>query len=263
MMTFTIDLISDLHLHTWPTQPLENQATSHHCLVVGDVTKDRNLLYQHLTHLGRCYQAVFYIDGNDEHRESLDNLGNSYKTLTKGLAKIPNLVYLQDNVVVIDGVAIVGTNGWWNFDFDISLDPEQSALWYKEKENIGDLEIQNIKQAANIDATYMTSSIRRLQRHRDVKKIIVATHTVPNPDLISHDVDLNGKLKFNTMGNRYLQHSLVVDTENKIHTWCFGHYHNSVDQYKDGVRYVNNCRGRGDSKYSTYAYHPKRIIVEY
>lgn len=263
MMTFTLDLISDLHLHTWPTEPLNNHATSHHCLVVGDVTNDRQRLIQHLTHLGRCYQAVFYIDGNDEHRDNLNNLGDSYKTLASDLEKIPNLVYLQDNVVVIEGIAIVGTNGWWNFDFDTSIDPVQSMLWYKEKENLNDFEIQNIRKAANIDATYMMSSIKRLQRHRDVKKIIVATHTVPDPDLIAHDIDLDGKLKFNTMGNRYLQHALDVDTESKIHTWCFGHYHGSIDQIKDGVRYVNNCRGRGDSKYSTYAYHPKRITVEY
>ena len=111
MMTFTIDLISDLHLHTWPTEPLENQATSYHCLVVGDVTNDRRLLTRHLAHLGRCYQAVFYIDGNDEHRDNLDNLGESYKTLARDLSKIPNVVYLQDNVVVVEGVAIIGTNG--------------------------------------------------------------------------------------------------------------------------------------------------------
>lgn len=263
MMTFTIDLISDLHLHTWPTEPLENQATSYHCLVVGDVTNDRRLLTRHLAHLGRCYQAVFYIDGNDEHRDNLDNLGESYKTLARDLSKIPNVVYLQDNVVVVEGVAIIGTNGWWNFDFDHSIDPVQSALWYKEKEQLNDLEIENIRKAANIDATYMMQSIRRLQKHRDVKKIIVATHTVPDPDLIAHDIDLDGKLKFNTMGNKYLQYALDVDTENKVHTWCFGHYHGSVDQTKNGVRYVNNCRGRGDSKYSTYAYHPKRITVEY
>jgi hypothetical protein len=34
------------------------------------------------------------------------------------------VVYLQDNVVVINGVAILGTNGWWGFDFDNTIDPE-------------------------------------------------------------------------------------------------------------------------------------------
>jgi len=52
------------------------------------------------------------------------------------------------------------------------------------------------------------------------------------------------------------------DTENKIHTWCFGHYHNSVDRVIDNIRYINNCRGRGDTEYKHPVYFPKRIDVD-
>ena len=102
-----------------------------------------------------------------------------------------------------------------------------------------------------------------MQTHRDVKKIVIATHTVPMPDLIAHDIDLANKLKFNTMGNRHMLNALNVDTEHKIDTWCFGHYHGKVDQYRDGVRYVNNCRGRGNTPWSQYVYHPLRVVVDY
>ena len=30
------------------------------------------------------------------------------------------------------------------------------------------------------------------------------------------------------MGNPHMQLVIDEDTENKIHTWCFGHYHKSV-----------------------------------
>ena len=113
------------------------------------------------------------------------------------------------------------------------------------------------------DANYMMSSVRRLQTHVDVKKIVIATHTVPNPQLISHDIDLVGSLRFNTMGNAYMRNVLAMDTEKKIHTWCFGHYHRDVDQLHDGIRYVNNCRGRGDTQYSNWVYHPKRITIDF
>ena len=64
------------------------------------------------------------------------------------------------------------------------------------------------------------------------------------------------------MGNKHLQLVLNEDTENKIHTWCFGHYHKSVDRTLGGIRYVNNCRGRGESEWCQVAYYPKRITVE-
>jgi predicted phosphodiesterase len=91
----------------------------------------------------------------------------------------------------------------------------------------------------------------------------MVTHTVPLPELIYHDIELADRLPFNTMGNRFMQNALEMDTEHKIDTWCFGHYHGKIDQYREGVRYVNNCRGRGNTPYSQYAYHPLRITVEY
>lgn len=264
MMQFTFDLISDLHVETWD-EPFDwsGRATSAHCIVVGDITTDRSKLIECLVHLGQCYQAVFYIDGNTEHTEYRDRLTESYQDLVFRINTIPNVVYLQDNVVVIDGIALLGTNGWWGFSFDVGIDPEESALWYQEKENLSRDAINSIKQMATTDANYLISSVKRLQTHTDIKKIVMITHTVPAPELISHDIELEGTLRFNTMGNKLMQYALTQDTEGKIHTWCFGHYHGSIDQTRNGIRYVNNCRGRGDTKYSQWVYHPKRIVVEY
>jgi hypothetical protein len=263
-MEFAFDLISDLHLETWTTgDDWSGRATSPHCVVAGDVCKDRSQLIRFLRHLGTCYQGVFYIDGNDEHKHSMPNLGASYRNLMHQVSRLPNVVYLQDNVIVVNGVAILGTNGWWSFDLDLTVNPEEVREWLQQKENYSPGITAQIRQAANTDANYVIASIRRLQTHMDVKKIVVVTHTVPRADLISHDPLLVNTPKFNCMGNRYVSAALDVDTERKIHTWCFGHYHNKVDQYRDGVRWVNNCRGRGDSNYSQWAYNPLRIIIDY
>lgn len=264
MMQFTIDLISDLHLESWQ-QPLvwTGMATSPYCLVLGDVTADRELLTIFLTHLGQCYHAVFYVDGNNEHKGRMNDLTDSYKDLSNLLEKIPNVVYLQDNVVIVDGVAILGTNGWWGFDFDLSVSPEQSALWYQEKTQLDSSAAHNIRKASTADANYMIASVKKLQTYCDVKKIIMATHTVPDNRLIQHDISLDGTLRFNCMGNSFMTHALYMDTEKKIHTWCFGHYHGNVDQTREGVRYVNNCRGRSGAVYSQHVYHPRQIVVDY
>jgi predicted phosphohydrolase len=206
---------------------------------------------------------VFYIDGNDEHHDYLHTLGYSYADLVSRVNNIPNVVYLQDNVVVIDGVAILGTNGWWGFDFDLGIDYIGCQEWYREKFEISESAAQNVARLANTDSVYMSSSIKRLQTHKDVKKIVVVTHTVPDPVLISHDINLEGTWRLNTMGNQLMRQAHQVDTEKKIHTWCFGHYHSAVDQVRDNVQYINHCRGRGNTDYGQHVYYPRRITVNF
>jgi len=262
-MRFAFDLISDLHVDTWDTFDWTDQPTSTVCVVAGDVARDRNKVIETLTHLGRVYQAVFYIDGNSEHEDYLDNLDASYADLVESINAIPNVVFMLDNVVVMDGVAILATNGWWTYDFDLLVNPEQSIAFCQEKYHLTHQQAKRIGKAGTMDATYMVSSIRRLQTHMDVKKIVVVTHTVPDPQLIAHDIQLENTHKFNCMGNRYMMQAMAADISDKIHTWCFGHYHNNVDQIRSGIRFVNNCRGRGDTEHKNYVYYPKRIVVEF
>jgi hypothetical protein len=260
-MTFTFDLISDLHIETWEEFDWTHQATSPYCIVVGDVCRDRQVLIDTLTHLGEQYAGVFYIDGNDEHRYFLEDIGESYHNLSQVIEKIPNVVYMQDNVVIINGVAFLATNGWWCYDFDPTLDVEQSIAHYQDRMQISRQAATAITGFAYHDAAYLINSVNRLQTHKDVKSIVMISHTLPAPWLVEHDVDLVGTWRFNTMGNRHLELALAEDTENKITTWCFGHYHKSVDRMHNGIRYVSNCRGRGDTEWKQTAYYPKRIDV--
>ena len=261
-MSFAFDLISDLHSETWPEFVWTGQATSAYCVVTGDLARDRKTVLDMLRHLGQCYQAVFYIDGNDEHRYHYDDLNASYADLARRIKKISNVVFLQDNVVVIDGVAILGTNGWWTYDLDLSIDAEQTSQWFQEQCQVSAVVAKTVGRMATTDATYMVSSIKRLQTHADVRKIVCVTHTVPHASLIAHDIGLVDTLRFNTMGNGFMMRALSADTEKKLHTWCFGHYHGSIDQIREGVRFVNNCRGRGDTEWRQYVYHPKRIVID-
>jgi len=263
-MTFAFDLISDLHVDTWDTFDWTDQATSPYCVIAGDIAQDRSQLIDTLTHLGTCYPGgVFYIDGNDEHRCFLTDLGASYQELTQEISNIPNVIYLQDHVVIVNGVAFLATNGWWCYDFDSSLDLEQSIEWYRNRYGITHNEAMGINGVAYHDAAYMINSVYQLQTHAEVRAIVVISHTVPAPWIIDHDIDLIGTWRFNCMGNRHLEQALKEDTECKIKVWCFGHYHRSVDRNFAGVRYVNNCRGRGDTEYCQSAYYPKRIEIKF
>jgi predicted phosphohydrolase len=262
-MQMTFDLISDLHLGPHETLDWMGQATSPICIVAGDISRDVEVVRETLEHLGKCYQAVFYIDGNNEHRYNLDVIEQSYSILEHAITDIPNVVFLQNNCVIINGVAIIGTNGWWTWDFDRNIDEQQCKLWWTDVMKTNYNTTTDIEAVAFDDVAYLINSVKKLQTHSDVKRIVVVTHTVPAMDLISHDVTITDTYEFNKMGNSHMSLVLDEDTENKIDTWCFGHYHNSVDRNINGVRYVNNCKGRQEDSGWTPTYYPKRISIDF
>lgn len=258
-MQFSFDLISDLHVESWNNFDWTDKPTSPYCVVAGDVARDRTLLVETLQHLGTVYAGVFYIDGNEEHKNYYNDLGDSYRDLKQAIADIPNVIYIHDNVIIINGVAILATNGWWSWDFDNTIDFDQSIEWFKNKTLVTDGAVAEIAECAYNDTLYLANSVRKLQTHPEVHRIVIISHTVPLPELVMPDPDLAGSWRFNVMGNKHLMRIVDEDTENKINTWCFGHYHRPVDQIYNGIRFVNNCRGRGDSEWRQTVYQPKRI----
>jgi hypothetical protein len=261
-MTFAFDLISDLHVETWDSFDWTDQPTSPYCVVAGDVGKDQRRVAKTLEHLGQCYAGVFYIDGNDEHRDFLEDLGSSYKSLKQHLSKLNDVVYLQNNVVIINGVAILATNGWWDYNF-AGLHPSSEAKqWYCDYTQSSHEAADTVAGISHHDSTYLSNSVKKLQTHKEVKSIVIVTHTLPAPWICSHEIGLSSHARVESMGNKNLQECLKQDTENKIRTWAFGHYHGSVDQNVNNIRYVSNPRGRGNTPWSQIAYYPKRIEVE-
>lgn len=261
-MKFAFDLISDLHVETWPQFDWSGQATSPFCVVAGDVAQDPDMVKQTLEHLSKVYRAVFYIDGNDEHKSNWADIGGSYQNLAQTVEQIRDVVYLRENVVIINGVAIVGANGWWTWDFDPAADIVQTQQWFQHHYHCNADTAHNISHLAINDAMYLAATIKKLQTHVDARQIVFVTHTVPLHQLVQHDIPLTQSHRVNIMGNSLMKDLLAVDTEHKIKTWCFGHYHGSVDQISNGVRYVNNCRGRGDSDWHQSVYYPRRIEIE-
>jgi hypothetical protein len=261
-MQFAFDLISDLHVETWDQFNWEGHPTAPYCVVAGDVSRDPEIVMETLEHLGKQYAGVFYIDGNEEHRYYLEDLGGSYKVLSEAINGIRNVVFMQDNVVIVNGVAILATNGWWTYDFTSTFDVEESIEWYQDYVQISNSSAHAITGVAYHDAAYIINSVNKLQRQQDVSAIVIVSHTLPAPWLIEHDIDLADTVRFNTMGNRHIQLAMDEDTENKIKAWCFGHYHKSIDRAFSGIRYVSNPRGRGNTPWSQNPYYPKRIEIE-
>lgn len=216
------DIISDLMLTPEECFNWEGKATSLYCIVAGNVSSDFRTTIQTLTHISKFYQGVFYIMGDHEYSETDDILGYTERLL-EYCSRIPNLAVLYHHVIIVDGVAVLGCNGW---------DTEKDVMEQRLQ-----------------DIVYLKKSIEKLQRHLDVKKIIIVSNGVPNKDLYF------GEVPYYADDMMPLDYCLESDTEFKVTNWIFGKYEKIVDTRLNGINYVNN------PYYKRIPYWAKRISI--
>lgn len=215
MQDIGFDVISDLNLSEDDSFNWENKATSLYCLVAGNVSSDLRTIVQTLAHLGRLYQGVFYVPGPLEY-EGTEDVQSRTDQLFNIVNVITNVRMLYRHVLIVDGVAVIGVNGW---------------------NHVGNiLTLENLMEAAarHDDITYLHKSIGKLQKHLDVKKIIVMTSGVPSeelyfgetPEIVEDQIPLCAVLG--------------SDTEHKVTHWVFGTYDKTADTYLNNINYVNN-----------------------
>ena len=213
-MKIGFDLISDLNLSE-DNFDWEGKVTSLFCIVAGNISNDLAIVEKTLSQLSDLYQRVFYIDGALEHT----NLDNYYDTIgiIQGICDtLENVVYLHDNIAILNDIAIVGCNGWNNC-----------------KQPESDEDALRLNAVAFQDVVYLTRTIQKLQVYNDVEKILVVTSTVPSDDVCFGDM-------ITDMETPHPVLCLMNDTENKVKMWAFGSYENTVSNLLNDIQYVNN-----------------------
>jgi hypothetical protein len=230
MQEIGFDIISDLNLNPNDSFNWENKATSLYCIVAGNISSNLRTVMQVLIHLSSKYQAVFFVPGKLEY-EHCDSLLTRTKELLAITDGIPNVSILHNNVIVVDGVALLGSNGWGNI---------QNTL---DSKNI------TMTAAKYEDFTYLVSCLSKLQKHLDVKKVVVITSAVPKEELYF------GEVPENVVDQIPLYNILESDTEKKVSHWIFGTYDKPVDTTIDNINYISN------SKNQYGPYHAKRLSV--
>lgn len=231
-MEIGFDLISDLNLDANDGFTWENKATSLYCLIAGNISSDLRTVAKVLSHLSNFYQGVFYIPGSLEYRDA-ENIDLRTNELVRICHQYKNIAILYQHVVIIDGIAILGVNGWYG---NLTIEDLETELIVQEKRHE--------------DIHYLKHSLDKLQRHLDVKKIIIITNSVPGenlyfgeiPDYVRHQLPLDL--------------TLFADTEHKITHWLFGTHGKIVDTVINNINYVNN------PKLNRNPYWAKRINVE-
>ena len=230
-MTIGFDVISDLNLSPEDSFNWEGKATSLYCIIAGNISNDLRTIHQTLLHLSRFYQGVFYTLGSLEYDGVID-IDKRTEDLGRLCRTIKNVAVLHHHVVIIDGIAIAGANGWYGNTIPSDLETEVK-----------------IEAQRHEDIVYVKSTVERLQRHLDVKKIIIVSNSVPGPELYFGEdpASVQSQLNLNLI--------LPVDTEKKITHWVYGTYGKVVDTVINNVNYINN------SSFKRKPYWAKRIEV--
>lgn len=212
------DVISDLALDSAQDFDWQDRVTSLNCIVAGNVSAHLDVVRGVLEHLSEVYAAVFYIDGGLEHPD-LETAAETQAVINKICKSIPRVFYLYGNAIVLDGLAVLGVNGW-----------------YANRPTTDD-EIEILRnEILRIDnSNYLGRTITTLQKHPDVQEILVVTGCLPAQELMF------GETKYaETPESLGPVQALEFDSENKAKTWVYGGYPCDTDTTIAGVRYVSN-----------------------
>jgi hypothetical protein len=229
-MKVAFDIISDLNLSESSEFDWTGQPTSLFCVIPGNISPDVPVVYKTLRHLSSIYHGVFYIDGAIENKDVYGR-DQRNKDLQKIAGSFHNVVYLHNNVVVVDGVALIGINGWYNNYHENNIVDEFHTTSYRYE-----------------DIDYLEKTIEKLQLHNDVKRIMVISNSVPSKELyfgeFNHNEDELSPVN-----------ALYKDTEHKVTHWVYGTYGKIVDTTLNSVNYVSN------GKFDRNPYYAKRIEI--
>ena len=231
-MKIGFDLISDLNLSPGAEFNWEGKATSLYCVIAGNISHDLRTIALTLSHLSQFYQGIFYTMGSLEYH-GIEDINARTDELMRICYNITNVSVLHHHVIIIDGVAILGCNGWYCNTSNSDLIMETKVQTHRYE-----------------DLGYLKNSIEKLQRHLDVTKILLVTNSVPNNDLYF------GKAPPQVDNQLPPSITLAADTQSKISHWVFGTDEKIVDTVIHDINYVSN------PKYNREPYWAKRIEIE-
>lgn len=230
-MNIGFDIISDLNLTPEDKFDWEGKATSLYCVIAGNISNDLRTIRHTLLHLSKFYQGVFYTAGALEY-DGVSDINRRTDEIIRLTSSVKNVALLHHNVVIVDGIALVGVNGWYGNYQPTDLITEAS-----------------MEQHRHEDIAYLKSTIERLQKHLDVKRIFILSSSVPNVNLyFGEDPD-------SASTQLPVDVALIADTEKKVSHWAYGTYGKVVDTVLNNINYINN------SSYKRQPYWAKRIEI--
>ena len=256
-------LLSDLHLEfgrfTFPRLTTDKETT---LLLAGDIelTRKKGVMRALMQLLSNQFKHVVYVYGNHEYYDT--NFGSADRLATKLSLEFDNVSILNNDVMYVDDVAVIGATLWTDFDKENPIIMNQINDRYN---GLTDYQVIRKGQSAapNVDASYekITPSFI-LYKHYESRefifnqiakekklgrKVIVVSHHGPTWQSVSSNYicdNMNGGY-VSDLSEEILNHNPEV--------WVHGHVHNSFDYLVGDTRVLCNPRG----------YYPSNLNKEF
>ena len=257
-MNYSFDVISDLYLTDQDHFDFKNQQTSMFCVVAGNISSDLLVVHSVLKHLSTLYKHVFFIDGMLEHSVDWSKINETQAFLEAIASELDNVVYLHNRVIITNGIAILGTNGWSNFNVSDTENFLNTQTEFMSRYNASEHDVRIIMGAGINDINYLGTSLEKLQRHQDVQKICVVTSAIPDLKLIQ-PTSVNAKIA--AASSSLFSLASPLDTEHKLAYWVYGQFLNPVGVSCGQVSFVSNpknCLGNNQ----TLCYYPRPFEIK-
>ena len=105
---------------------------------------------------------------------------------------------MRSKSFIIDNIAFIGCNGWFNYNKDNNIINKMIESTYFDRFNINNkLKIQNIITKSKNDFLYLNNEIKKYDLNNKIKKIVIITHTIPN-------TNFGFENKFDKLNNNYI-----------------------------------------------------------
>ena len=232
---------SDLHLEFGPMNPEFFEWRGDVLLLAGDVAEDDYLCKQQAfwTAVSGMAPHVFLIAGNHEFYNS--EIDTTSKHIREALQPHPNVKLLDNELAVVNGVAVYGTTLWTDFDRNnpiSAFDAGRSMNDYRKIRVAGN----NFRKftpsdASSAHARALMHMKQELSTHSD-KPAVIMSHHAPSFQSVAPQYatsTLNGSYASNL-------EQLIVDHP-QIKAWVHGHIHHYTQYDVEQCQVILNARG--------------------
>lgn len=251
-----LQIASDIHLEFCksPTKTWETiiKPSAKYLALIGDVGELRNqkhLLLPFLKKVCRCFEKVFYIMGNHEYYSYNNQIRHTKEKLIQNLKKItaieiPNLVILDNEMVEVDGIKIIGCTLWSSIPL---IDRAAANSSMNDYCNIStNIDADETDQHGRLFSAHDSNRLHNecvkfisgtLAECKDTDNVIILTHHAP----LTHGTS---SPMYSTSSTQCCYSTDLSDLFKPcVKLWAFGHTHWNCDFVYNNVRVVSNPRG--------------------
>jgi predicted phosphohydrolase len=236
-------LISDLHLEFYKGKFPKINKVAENLILAGDIglISDINNLKGFLKQVCKRWNNIYYVLGNHEYYECID-MKCSLDKLKKSTQELNNLHILDNEYIILDGIAIYGFTGWTipsdKIRRNISYLCDFDQIYIDGK----NITANNIEFIARKELDKFKEFINSVNSNEiECNSVIVITHFPLIREGTSDPKYIGNVLNdYFTWINMFISENIVCD---KIKVCCSGHTHWSYEFTINDIKFISNQYG--------------------